>query len=72
MASKTLQEFAESNGRKLPGSWIDKLPDDVFNECYDGMSQGIGRIVITRWLHSLGYEDVTQGKVAAFSTRERR
>jgi len=72
LASETLQEFAASRGRKLPGAWIDLLPDGVFNECWDGTNNGIGKIMITKWLQSLGYDDVTQGKVAAFSTRDRR
>ncbi len=72
MASETLQEFAESRGRKLPGAWIDQLPDEVFNQCWDGTENGIGKIMITKWLHSLGYDDATQGKVAALSTRDRR
>jgi hypothetical protein len=72
LASETLQEFAESRGRKLPGAWIDQLPDEVFNQCWDGTENGIGKIMITKWLHSLGYDDATQGKVAALSTRDRR
>ncbi len=72
MASETLQEFAESRGRKLPGAWIDQLPDEVFNQCWDGTNNGIGKIMMTRWLQSLGYADATQGKVAAFTTRDRR
>ena len=73
MASKSLEEFA-SDGRKLPGAWIDTLPDEIYNQVWDALNTDIpiGKIIITRWLHSEGYSDATQGKIAAILTRDRR
>ena len=73
MASKSLEEFA-SEGRKLPGAWIDTLPDELYNQVWDALNTDlpIGKIIITRWSHSEGYPDATQGKIAAILTRDRR
>ena len=73
MASRSLEEFA-SDGRKLPGAWIDTLPDEIYNQVWDALNTDmpIGKIIITRWLHSEGYPDATQGKIAAILTRARR
>ena len=73
MASKSLEDFA-SDGRKLPGAWVDTLPDDVYNQVWDALhnESHIGKIMITRWLNSEGYPDATQGKIAAILTRARR
>ena len=73
MASRSLEEFA-SDGRKLPGAWIDTLPDELYNQVWDALNTDmpIGKIIITRWLHSEGYPDATQGKIAAFLSRDRR
>ena len=73
MASKSLEEFA-SDGRKLPGGWIDTFPDVIYNQVWDALNTDmpIGKIIITRWLHSEGYPDATQGKIAAILTRDRR
>tara|TARA_E500000081_G_scaffold75051_1_gene76617 strand:+ start:6817 stop:7038 length:222 start_codon:yes stop_codon:yes gene_type:complete len=73
LASKSLEEFA-SEGRKLPGAWIDTLPDELYNQVWDALNTDlpIGKIIITRWLHSEGYPDATQGKIAAILTRDRR
>ena len=72
MASETLEEFAASNGRKLPGAWT--LPDEIYNQVWDALNTDvpIGKIIITRWLQSEGYPDATQGKIAAILTRDRR
>ena len=73
MASRSLEEFA-SDGRKLPGAWIDTLPDEIYNQVWDALNTDIpiGKIIITRCLHSEGYPDATQGKIAAILTRDRR
>ena len=73
MASKSLEDFA-LDGRKAPGAWVDTLPDDVYNQVWDALhnESHIGKIMITRWLHSEGYPDATQGKIAAILTRDRR
>ena len=73
MASRSLEEFA-SDGRKLPGAWIDTLPDEIYNQVWDAIHNDmhIGKIMIARWLHSEGYPDATQGKIAAILTRARR
>ena len=73
MASRSLEEFA-SDGRKLPGAWIDTLPDEIYNQVWDALNTDvpIGKIIITRWLQSEGNPDATQGKIAAILTRDRR
>ena len=73
LASKSLEEFA-TEGRKLPGAWIDTLPNEIYNQVWDALNTDlpIGKIIITRWLQSEGYPDATQGKIAAILTRDRR
>ena len=72
MGSKTLEDFA-SDGRKLPGAWIETLPDDIYNQVWDSIHNDmhIGKIMIARLLQSEGYPDATQVKIAAILTRAR-
>ena len=73
MASNiSLADFA--NRPKDGRAWIDDLPHDVFNELWDALhgDTGIGKDTAARWLHSLGYTDVTTGKVGTVRDRERR
>ena len=71
MASKpSLADYADrpKNGR----AWIDDLPDDVFNQVWDGRHSGaIGKDTTTAWLKSLGF-DASPGKVETILSRERR
>ena len=67
----SLADFADrpKNGK----AWIDDLPDDVFNQIWDGRHGGrIGKEMAAAWLRSLGYMDVTAGRVEMVMTRERR
>ena len=68
----SLADFA--NRPKDGRAWVDDLPDDVFNELWDALRSdtGIGKDTAARWLHSLGYTDVTVGKVGTVRDRERR
>ena len=69
--SKTLVEFASA--RREFHAWVDELPDDVFNQIWDGAHGGrIGKEMAAAWLRSLGYADVTAGRVQTVMTRERR
>ena len=65
---------AFANRPKSGRAWADDLPDDVFNELWDALRRGtgIGKDTAARWLHSLGYTDVTTGKVGTVRDRERR
>ena len=67
----SLADFADrpKNGR----AWIDDLPDDIFNQVWDGRHSGtVGKDTTTAWLRTLGYEDVTAGRVETVLARERR
>ena len=67
----SLADFADrpKNGK----AWIDDLPDDIFNQIWDGAHGGrIGKEMAAAWLRSLGYADVTAGRVRTVMTRERR
>ena len=67
----SLAEFANrpKNGR----AWIDDLPDDLFNQIWDGRHTGhIGKEMATAWVRMLGYEDDTAGRVETIMARERR
>ena len=66
----SLADFA--NRPKNGKAWIDDLPDDVFNQICDGRHNGIGKEMAASWLRSLGYMDVTAGRVETVMTRERR
>jgi len=67
----TLEEFATRP--KIHQSWVDALPDEVFNQLWDGMRSGsVGKATAALWLQSLGYEDATAGKVQSVVSRERR
>ena len=72
MASElSLADYAgrPKNGR----AWIDDLPDDVFNQVWDGRHLGrVGKETAASWLRSLGYVDVSPGKVETILCRERR
>ncbi len=72
----SLEEFAKDKTSTI-GAWVDDLPDNIFNEIWDAFStpagqRKFGKVVICEWLHSLGYEGATQGKLHAVTTRERR
>ncbi len=67
----SLADFADrpKNGK----AWVDDLPDDVFNQIWDGRHSGnIGKETAAAWLRVLGYEDVTAGRVETVMVRERR
>ena len=67
----SLADFA--NRPKNGKAWIDDLPDDIFNQVWDGRHSGnIGKETAAAWLRRLGYEDVTAGRVETVMTRERR
>jgi len=72
MASEvSLADYAVSpkNGK----AWVDDLPDDVFNQVWDGRHQGkVGKDTAAAWLRTLGFVDVTPGKVETILCRERR
>ena len=73
MASNiSLADFA--NRPRGGRAWVDDLPDDVFNQLWDAMhgDTGIGKETATSWLKTLGYDDVTTGRVATVMSRERR
>ncbi len=67
----SLADFA--NRPKNGKAWVDDLPDDIFNQVWDGRHSGdIGKETAAAWLRKLGYEDVTPGRVETVKTRERR
>lgn len=72
MASElSLAEYA--NRSKRGKGWIDDLPDDVFNQVWDGRHSGMyGKDTIAAWLRAQGYTDVTPGRVETIMARERR
>ena len=72
-SKQSLEEYASSRSG-LVGAWVDSLPDEIFNQAWDALATvgGIGKTTVTKWLHSIGYTDATQGKVSAILTRERR
>jgi len=73
MASNiSLADFA--NRPRGGRAWVDDLPDDVFNQLWDAMHSdtGIGKDTATSWLKTLGYDDVTTGRVGTVMSRERR
>lgn len=54
-------------------AWVDSLPDEVFNQVWDGRHGGtVGKSMAASWLRSLGYDDASVGKVETVLTRERR
>jgi hypothetical protein len=66
-----LADFANrpQNGR----AWIDDLPDEIFNQVWDGRhNRTVGKDTTAAWLRTLGYEDVTPGRVETVMARERR
>ena len=67
----SLADFA--NRPKTGRAWIDDLPDEIFNQIWDGRHYGgIGKEKAAAWLRTLGYTDVTAGRVETVLTRERR
>ena len=72
-SKQSLEEYASSRSG-LVGAWVDSLPDDIFNQAWDALATagGIGKTTVTKWLHSIGYTDASQGKVSAITSRERR
>jgi hypothetical protein len=67
----SLADFANRprNGR----GWVDDLPDDVFNQVWDGRHVAhVGAEKTAAWLRSLGYNDATASKVETILVRERR
>ena len=67
----SLEEFA--NRPKIAPAWVDALPDELFNQLYDGIRSGsVGKATASLWLQSLGYADATAGKVMGVMSRARR
>lgn len=72
MASEV--SLAEYAGRPRNGKgWIDSLPDDVFNQVWDGRhTRTIGKEMAAAWLRKLGYDEATASKIETILVRERR
>jgi hypothetical protein len=72
MASEV--SLADYAGRPKNGKgWVDDLPDDVFNQVWDGRHTGnIGKHKVAEWLRKLGYHGATASKVETILVRERR
>ena len=68
----SLVDFA--NRPRKGRAWVDDLPDDVFNQIWDVLHTdiNIGKVTVSEWLKSIGYEGASQGRVQAVTSRERR
>jgi len=73
MASEiSLADYAGSRYGAGKG-WVDDLPDDIFNQVWDGRHVAhVGKEKTAAWLRSLGYNDATASKVETILVRERR
>ena len=72
MASEV--SLADCAGRPKNGrAWVDDLPDEVFNQVWDGRHVGnIGKETAAAWLRTLGFDGASAGKVETIMARERR
>ena len=75
MASN-LMEFAEERQAGNGGGWAwhMTLDDEIYNEIWDALQSDrcIGARTVVTWLQSLGYTDVTEGKVKTIRLAKRR
>ena len=70
-----LLEFAEQREATNGGwAWHMQLSDEVYNEIWDAFQSDrcIGARTVVTWLQSLGYTDVTEGKVKTIRLAKRR
>ena len=68
-------EFAEQREATNGGwAWHMQLPDEIYNEIWDAFQSDrcIGARTVVTWLQSLGYTDVTEGKVKTIRLAKRR
>jgi len=70
----SLKEFAEQRESSGGWAWHMKLDDDIYNEIWDALQSDrcIGARTVVTWLQSLGYTDVTEGKVKTIRLAKRR
>ncbi len=73
MAS-SLMEFVETRGSSQGWAWHMQLDDETYNEIWDAFQSDrcIGARMVVTWLQSLGYADVTEGKVKTIRFAKRR
>ena len=73
MAS-SLVEFVEERGSNQGWAWHMQLDDEIYNEIWDAFQSDrcIGARMVVTWLQSLGYADVTEGKVKTIRFAKRR
>jgi len=70
-----LMEFAEQREATNGGwAWHMQLDDEIYNEIWDALQSDrcIGARTVVAWLQSLGYADVTEGKVKTIRLAKRR
>jgi len=70
-----LIEFAEQRDTGVGGwAWHMQLDDEIYNEIWDALQSDrcIGARTVVSWLESLGYTDVTEGKVKTIRFAKRR
>jgi hypothetical protein len=68
-------EFAEQREAGNGGwAWHMQLDDETYNEIWDAFQSDrcIGARTVVTWLQSLGYTDVTEGKVKTIRLAKRR
>ena len=68
-------EFAEQREVNSGGwAWHMQLDDELYNEIWDALQSDrcIGARTVVAWLQSLGYTDVTEGKVKTIRFAKRR
>jgi len=56
----SLDDFARESGRRRMPRWVDSLPDDVRAQI---VASDASATVVTRWLHSLGFDEATAARV---------
>jgi hypothetical protein len=64
MTPGSLEAYAKERG-VAHGSekWMDRLPEDLKQQCLEGWKAGIRGTVMCEWLKSIGYEDASEAKV---------
>ena len=70
----SLSAFVDRRVVRSGWAWHEELDDDIFNQIWDAFQSDrcIGARTVMVWLESLGYENVTEGRVKTIRFAKRR
>lgn len=67
----SLRTFAAAKEPRRLYSWYSQLPDEVREQISEACLE-VTTAQVIEWLHTIGFEDATVGRVTPFVTEERR